>query len=72
VRAALENREPGIPTLTMATAHPAKFADAIRAATGHEPPLPPALAGLERLPRRSHTLPARLEPVQRYIADTLA
>ena len=72
VRAALDHVEPGVPTLTMATAHPAKFGAAIRAATGHEPPLPPALAGLERLPRRVHILPARLEPVQRYIAATLA
>jgi threonine synthase len=56
----------------MATAHPAKFADAIRAAIGHDPPLPQALAGLERLPRRVLTLPARLEPVQRAIAETLA
>lgn len=72
VRGALEHAEPGIPTLAMATAHPAKFGAAIRAATGHDPPMPPALAGLERLPRRVHTLPARVGPVQRYIAETLA
>jgi threonine synthase len=72
VRGALDRREPGTPALAMATAHPAKFGAAIRAATGHDPPLPPALAGLDRLPRRVHTLPARVEPVQRYIAETLA
>ena len=39
-------REPGVPMVAMATAHPAKFPDAMRAATGITPALPPALADL--------------------------
>jgi threonine synthase len=37
---------PGIPTIAAATAHPAKFPDAMRAATGAVPPLPRHLADL--------------------------
>ncbi|MDG6094230.1 threonine synthase [Acetobacter sp. AN02] len=39
-------REPGIPMVAMATAHPAKFPDAMKTATGIHPALPPALADL--------------------------
>ncbi len=72
VRAALDHLEPGLPMLSMATAHPAKFADAIRTATGHEPPLPAAVTGLDKLPRRVEVLPARLDAVRNYIEQTVA
>jgi threonine synthase len=36
----------GVPIVAMATAHPAKFPDAVERATGVRPPLPPALADL--------------------------
>jgi len=72
VRAALDHLQPGLPMLSMATAHPAKFAEAIRAATGHEPPLPAAMAGLDKLPRRVEVLPARLDAVRQHIERTLA
>ncbi|MBV9734572.1 MAG: threonine synthase [Acidisphaera sp.] len=36
----------GIPTIAMATAHPAKFPDAMERATGRRPPLPQRLADL--------------------------
>ncbi|MBV1836545.1 threonine synthase [Acetobacter estunensis] len=39
-------REPGVPMVAMATAHPAKFPDAMREATGITPALPPSLADL--------------------------
>ncbi|MCX7382889.1 MAG: threonine synthase [Alphaproteobacteria bacterium] len=38
--------EPGVPMVAMATAHPAKFPDAMERATGLRPPLPPRLADL--------------------------
>lgn len=72
VRAALDHPLPGVPTLAMATAHPAKFAEAIRAATGRDPALPPALAGLDKLPRRVSMLPARVDAVRDHIQRTLA
>jgi threonine synthase len=36
----------GLPVIVAATAHPAKFPDAIEAAVGFRPPLPPHLADL--------------------------
>ncbi|MBS4073885.1 threonine synthase [Ameyamaea chiangmaiensis] len=39
-------REPGVPMIAMATAHPAKFPDAMEAATGLRPALPEHLADL--------------------------
>lgn len=42
----------GIPTVAVATAHPAKFPDAMRAATGAEAPLPPHLSDLMTRPER--------------------
>jgi len=36
----------GLPTVAMATAHPAKFPDAMERATGHWPALPPRMADL--------------------------
>jgi threonine synthase len=39
-------REPGTPLVALATAHPAKFAAAVEAATGRAPPLPEGYADL--------------------------
>ena len=36
----------GVPVVAMATAHPAKFPDAMERATGHRPALPPRMADL--------------------------
>jgi threonine synthase len=46
------------PALVMATAHPGKFAEAVRRATGETPPLPPALAALAPARRAPHGLRA--------------
>lgn len=52
VRAGLDLRESDIPMVCLATAHPAKFGEAVRTALGQEPELPPELQGLtEREPR---------------------
>ena len=45
--------ELGRQVVTLATAHPAKFPDAVARATGAAPPLPPPLAALEGLPERT-------------------
>ncbi|HEX7928371.1 MAG TPA: threonine synthase [bacterium] len=71
VRATLDRPKLDMPVVTMATAHPAKFNDAIRKAVGFDAPLPPALADLERHPTRVKVLPARLEAVQAYMQATL-
>ena len=66
------HHDPQIPTLCMATAHPAKFTEAIRQALGAPPELPPALARLESLPTRVTRLPATLDAVRDHIRQTLA
>jgi threonine synthase len=49
-----------VPMITLATAHPAKFPDAVEAATGIRPALPPRMAGLfdrkERVTRAGNDL----------------
>ena len=40
------------PMITLATAHPAKFPDAVEAATGQRPPLPNRMADLYERPER--------------------
>ena len=62
----------GIPTICMATAHPAKFGSAIRDAIGEDPPLPPALAGLADLPTRVFPLPANAPALKAFIRKELS
>ena len=56
------------PGVTRATAHPAKFPDAVERATGIRPPLPAHLADLFDRPERTTVLPNDLAAVQRYVA----
>jgi threonine synthase len=51
-------RQPGIPMVAEATAHPAKFPDAMVAATGIHPALPVHLADLFEREERYRTVPA--------------
>jgi len=46
------------PALVLATAHPGKFPEVVRAATGVTPPLPASLVNLERLRRAPRTVRA--------------
>ena len=57
-------------TVTLATAHPAKFPDAVERATGVRPPLPPHLAELFDLPEHVTLLPHDLAAVKRFVATT--
>lgn len=58
-----------IPIVTLATAHPAKFRDAVERATGTRPVLPPHLANLFDREERYDVLPAEIETVKSYIAE---
>lgn len=58
------------PVVTLATAHPAKFPDAVERATGVRPPLPPHLADLFDRPEHTTVLPNDLAAVQRFVATT--
>lgn len=57
----------GVPVVTLATAHPAKFPDAVERATGQRPALPARLSDLYDRPERYETLPNRLAEVQAYV-----
>ncbi len=57
-----------IPVVTLATAHPAKFGDAVERATGVRPPLPVRLGDLFEREERYDILPATFEAVTGYIS----
>ncbi|WP_372620586.1 threonine synthase [Falsiroseomonas sp.] len=58
---------PAIPLVVAATAHPAKFPDAVRRATGSAPPLPSRLADLYERPERLTRLPADLDAIEAFV-----
>lgn len=55
------------PVITLSTAHPAKFPDAVRRATGVTPALPAHLADLFERRERTHGLPNDLRQVQSFV-----
>ena len=61
-----------VPMVTLATAHPAKFPDAVEAAVGLRPPLPAHMADLyERTERVTH-LPDDLGVLQEFVCERRA
>jgi threonine synthase len=72
LKVARQHRDVGVPMLVLETALPAKFAATIREALGRDPVLPPALAGLEALPRRFTVMPVDAAQVKRYIEANVA
>ncbi|MBN1956585.1 MAG: threonine synthase [Desulfuromonadales bacterium] len=61
-------RDPKLPLVCLATAHPAKFGDAVAEATGIYPELPPALGDLSSRKRKLTTLPAQADQVKKYLS----
>ncbi|MGE4371735.1 MAG: threonine synthase [Xanthobacter sp.] len=59
----------GIPQVVLSTAHPAKFPDAVEAATGLRPPLPPHMANLMKREERVSVLPHDINAVQDFIRN---
>lgn len=57
------------PLVCLATAHPAKFPDAVRKAIGRDPERPPAVQNLEKRPRRCAILPADVDAIKDYVAE---
>ena len=60
-------QDPSVPMVALATAHPAKFPDAVAAATGVRPPLPERLADLHERPERLTRLPNDLAVVEEFV-----
>ena len=62
----------GSPMITLATAHPAKFPDAVEAAMGVRPVLPRWLADLFDLPERLTEMPNDLQHMKSLIRERIA
>jgi threonine synthase len=60
-----------VPMVVLATAHPAKFPDAVGRAIGAPPPVPPRLAALASLPERCQTLPNDIGALKRLMNDVM-
>jgi threonine synthase len=69
---ALEGYGRPAPAIVLATAHPAKFPDAIASITGKRPTLPPQLASLMSDPERITVLPNDLGAIKRFVEDQAA
>jgi threonine synthase len=67
VNAAQECCSENIPVVCLATAHPAKFGDAVIKAIGKAPDLPPGLQGLEGKESRCEVLNPDIKAVQDFI-----
>ncbi len=60
------------PMITLATAHPAKFPDAVEAAIGQRPGLPPHMADLFERPERMTPVPNDLAALQALVRERIA
>jgi threonine synthase len=60
-----------VPLVAVATAHPAKFPDAVELATGLRPPLPDHVREALNTSERYAALPGRVDAVADYVAETL-
>ncbi|SCY86292.1 threonine synthase [Paracoccus tibetensis] len=69
VAVAEQHIEPGVPMVTLATAHPAKFPDAVERAIGIRPPLPPHMAELFDLPERVSRVENDVEALKSLILE---
>jgi threonine synthase len=56
-----------MPMICLATAHPAKFGEAVGRAIGRAPALPPGLAGLENMPSRCEVVDADMDTIKEFI-----
>jgi len=65
-------RDSRTPVVVLSTAHAAKFPQAVRSATGIDPPPPPRIKRLETLPEAFDRLPAELEAVKAYVRAAAA
>ncbi|MEM8789010.1 MAG: threonine synthase [Pseudomonadota bacterium] len=72
IKVACEQPGSPAPMITLATAHPAKFPDAVAAATGVCPALPDRMGDLFDRPERIARLPNDLAALKAFVADNRA
>ncbi|MCL6250659.1 threonine synthase [Altererythrobacter sp. KTW20L] len=61
--------DPAVPVVTLATAHPAKFRDAVERATGQRPPLPARMGDLFEREESFTELPGDYDAVAAYVTS---
>lgn len=66
---AAKHEKPSAPMVTLATAHPAKFPDAVKSASGIDPALPTWLADLMNREERFDILDPDLKSVETFIGE---
>jgi threonine synthase len=64
-------RDPATPMITLATAHPAKFPDAVEKESGLRPPLPNRMADLYERPERVTQVPNDLDALETLIQERI-
>ena len=69
LKVAREHRTSGVATIVLETALPAKFAESIKEAIGREPDRPPAMRGIEQLPKRFKVMAPDVQAVKRFITE---
>lgn len=69
VKVAEEQRDVATPMITLATAHPAKFPDAVEKASGIRPPLPNRMADLYERPERVTRVANDLTALETHIEE---
>jgi len=72
VKVAGEHLDPSVPMITLATAHPAKFPDAVEAATGIRPDLPPHMADLFDRDEKVARVKNELGEIEQFIRENIA
>jgi threonine synthase len=72
VKVAREHRTPGVTTVCLETALPAKFAETIVEAIGREPERPTGYADIESRPQRVELMPVDVARLKRYIEANAA
>jgi threonine synthase len=65
-------RDANTPMITLATAHPAKFPDAVEAATGIRPPLPPRMSDLFERDECVTRVDNNLDALKAIVKDRIA
>jgi threonine synthase len=71
VHVAQDHLSSQVPMITLATAHPAKFPDAVEAARGIRPPLPARMKDLFERPERVSQVPNDLEALKAHILEAM-
>jgi len=72
VKVAEAQKDPSTPMVTLATAHPAKFPDAVEKASGLRPPLPNRMSDLYERPERLTQVPNDLSALETLIKERIA